>query len=78
MKPGIKNSGRGVLFFLAGVFLWGMTMGSDQVSAVEAMKRGAYDFVPKPFTVQLRFSSIAPHSPFINNVLTEAVSSMRR
>jgi len=37
MKPGIKNSGRGVLFFLAGIFLWGMTMGSDQVSAVEAM-----------------------------------------
>jgi len=37
MKPGIKNSGRGVLFFLAWIFLWGMTMGSDQVLAVEAM-----------------------------------------
>ncbi len=37
MKPGIKNFGRGVLFFLAWIFLWGMTMGSDQILAVEAM-----------------------------------------
>jgi hypothetical protein len=37
MKPGIKNSGRGVLFFLALIFLWGMTMGSEQVLAGEAM-----------------------------------------